>query len=132
MGIDEFERWWREREHADIVRLIGVVEASFGIGDGDVCHARACAEVSALLRRSGRQRHGCWAAHEVRTTVVEACRRTGVLDEDRDGSARLARAAGDVARVLVCGSLVPGAEELLAPFRSDLPGLPELGVARGA
>jgi hypothetical protein len=121
MDIDDFERWWRVRERADIMRMIGAVGATSGMADGEVCHARACAEVVVLLRRSGRQRLGCRAAHQVRLAVVEACRRTGVLDDDRDGAVRLARAAGDAARVLVCGSRVPSAEELLAPFRTELP-----------
>lgn len=120
MDIDDFERWWRVREHADIVRMIGAVDATPGTVDGEVCHARACAEVGALLRRSGRQRLGGRAAHQVRVAVVEACRRTGVLEEDRRGAIRLARAAGDAARVLVCGTNVPGTDELLAPFRPEI------------
>jgi len=98
MDIDDFERWWRVRERADIVRLIG-----------------------ALLRRSGRHRLGCLAAHAVRSAAIEACRRTGVLDDDRGGSVRLARAAGDAARALVCGTLLPSGDDLLAPFRAELP-----------
>lgn len=121
MDIDDFERWWREQEHADIVRMIGTVEATSRTADREVCHARACAEIGALLRWSGRQRLGCRAAHQVRLAVVEACRRTGVLDEDREGSVRLARAAGEAAQVLVCGVRLPGVVELLAPFRAELP-----------
>lgn len=121
MDIDDFERWWRVRERADIVRLIGALDAAGGVADGDVCHARACAEVGALLRRSGRHRLGCLAAHAVRSAAIEACRRTGVLDDDRGGSVRLARAAGDAARALVCGTLLPSGDDLLAPFRAELP-----------
>ena len=121
MDIDDFERWWREQEHADIVRMIGAVAATSGTADREVCHARACAEIGVLLRRSGRQRLGCRAAHRVRLAVVEACRRTGMLDEDREGSVRLARAAGDAAQVLVCELRLRGVDELLAPFRAELP-----------
>lgn len=121
MDIDDFEGWWRVRERADIVRMIGALDATAGTGDGDACHVRACAEVGVLLRRSGRHRLGCRAAHQVRLAAVEACRRTGVLDDDRAGAIRLARRAGDVARVLVCGVHPPCADELLGPFRSELP-----------
>ncbi len=121
MDIDDFERWWRVRERADIVRLIGALDATAGVADGDVCHARACAEVGAALRRTGRHRSGWAAAHAVRSAAIEACRRTGVFDEDRAGSVRLARAAGDAARALVCGTPLPSGDDLLAPFRAELP-----------
>ena len=121
MGVDEFERWWRVREHADIVRMISAMANGPGEQGRDVCHVRACAELDVVLRRSGRRRLASRVAHRLRVAVVEACRRTGVLDEDRDGAVRLARAAGDAARVLVCDPGVPCLDELLVPFRSELP-----------
>lgn len=114
MGIDDFERWWRVRERADIVRLIGALDAASGVAGGDVCHARACAEVGVALRRAGRHRTACLAAHAVRSAAIEACRRTGVLEEDHAGSVRLARA-------LLCGGRLPSGDDLLAPFRAELP-----------
>jgi len=124
MGIDEFERWWRARERADIVRMIGAVDASTPADRIDVGHVLACASLDVALRRRGRRRLGCQVAHRLRVAVLDACRRTGVLDEDRDGSVRLARAAGEVGRALVCGHPLPGVEELYHPFRSEL-ALPE-------
>ena len=121
MGVDEFERWWRVRERADIVRMIAAIDPGPAAGGCDVCHVRACAELDVVLRRSGRRRLGARAAHQLRVAVVDACRRTGVLEEDRDGVVRLARAAGDAARVLVCDSDRPCLDELLVPFRSELP-----------
>ncbi|HEU5083290.1 MAG TPA: hypothetical protein VFU14_08125 [Acidimicrobiales bacterium] len=121
MGIDDFERWWRVRERADIVRLIGALDAASGVAGGEVCHARACAELGVALRRAGRHRTACLAAHAVRSAAIEACRRTGVLDEDHAGSVRLARAAGEAARALLCGGRLPSGDDLLAPFRAELP-----------
>lgn len=120
MDIDDFERWWRVRERADIVRMIAGLEVTAG-SEREIGHLRASAEMGALLRRSGRRRLGCRAAHRVRLAVVDACRRTGVLAEDRAGVTRLARAAGEAAQVLVCGAHRPVADELLAPFRAEVP-----------
>jgi hypothetical protein len=121
MGVDEFERWWRVRERADIVRMIATLDPDRATGGCDVCHVRACAELDVVLRRSGRRRLASQVAHRLRLAVVEACRRTGVFDEDRDGAVRLARAAGDAARVLVCDAGRPCLEELLVPFRAEVP-----------
>ena len=121
MGVDEFERWWRAREHADIVRMISALDQGPADQGSDVCHVRACAELDVVLRRSGRRLAASRVAHRLRVAVVDACRRTGVLDEDRDGAVRLARAAGDAARVLLCATTLPCLEELLVPFRSELP-----------
>ena len=90
MGIDEFERWWRVRERADIVRMIAALDHDPDDGGSDVCHARACAELEVVLKRSGRHRLGWRAAHRLRVAAIDACRRTGVLDHDRDGAVRLA------------------------------------------
>jgi len=120
MGIDEFERWWRAREHADIVRMIGALDAASAGDRVDVCHVMACASLDVALRRTGRRRVGCQAAHQLRVAVLDACRRTGVLDEDREGSVRLARAAGEAARAMVCGTISRGVDELFHPFRSEL------------
>lgn len=121
MQIDDFERWWQDQERVGLERMIGAVGAAGGTADHAVCHLRACTEVRALLRRSGRQRLGCQVAHRVHVAVLDACRRTGVLESDREGSVRLARAAGEAAQVLVCQMRLPAADELLAPFRSELP-----------
>lgn len=121
MEIEDFERWWEGRERPTLERMIRTVGAAAGTADHAVCHLLACTEVRAVLRRSGRQRIGCEVAHRVHVAVLDACRRTGVLDDDREGAVRLARAAGDAARVLACGTRVRAADELLAPFRSELP-----------
>lgn len=121
MEIDDFERWWHGQDRADLERMIVTVGASSDTADHAVCHLRACTEVRLLLRRAGRQRLGCEVAHRVHVAVLDACRRTGVLESDRQGSVRLARAAGDAARVLVCQTRLPAVDELLAPFRSELP-----------
>ena len=120
MGVDDFERWWRVRERADIERMIGTVELGASAPDADVCHLLACASLDVALRRSGRRREGCRAAHRLRVAVLEACRRTGVLEEDHEGAVRLARAAGEAGRAMVCGTALPALEELLHPFRSEL------------
>lgn len=121
MDIDAFERWWRVREHADIVRMIGALGAGAAAPDRDVCHVLACAELDVVLRRSGRRRAAGRAAHRVHVAVREVCRRTGVLDEDRDGAVHLARAAGEAARAMVCDVALPCRDQLLGPFRSELP-----------
>lgn len=121
MQIDDFERWWQGQGRAGLERMIGAMDATNGTADQAVCHLRACTEVRALLRRAGRQRLGCEVTHRAHVAVLDACRRTGVLDEDKEGSVRLARAAGDAARVLVCQTRLPGIDELLAPFRPELP-----------
>ena len=107
MGVDEFERWWRAREHADIVRMISALDQGPADQGSDVCHVRACAELDVVLRRSGRRLAASRVAHRLRVAVVDAC--------------RLARAAGDAARVLLCATTLPCLEELLVPFRSELP-----------
>ncbi len=121
MDIDEFVTWWRGRERADIERMIDALPAPAAAAGDDVEHVRACAEVGVALRRAGRTRLGGRAAHRARTAVVDACRRTGVLDADRRGATRLARAAGDAALALSCRVPRPVAEELLAPFSGELP-----------
>jgi len=121
MDIDGFERWWRVREHADIVRMIGTLESGVAPPDPDVCHVLACAELDVALRRSGRHRVGSKAAHRIRVAVMDTCRRTGVLDEDRTGAVHLARAAGDAARAMVCEPPLPCLDHLFGPFRSELP-----------
>ena len=121
MGVDEFERWWRERERADIVRMMASVHHADCDDSREVCLVAACAELDVVLRRSGRRLAGSRAAHRVRRAVLDACERTGLLDEDRDGVVRLARAAGDAGRALVCEPAPPCIGELLAPFRSELP-----------
>jgi hypothetical protein len=120
MGVDEFERWWRVRERADIERMIGAVDVAASTPDADVCHVLACASLDVALRRTGRRREGCRAAHRVRVAVLDACRRTEVLETDHDGAVRLARAAGEAARAMVCGTPLPSLEELFHPFRSEL------------
>jgi hypothetical protein len=121
MGVDEFERWWRVRERADIVRMIAALDPGRSADVLDACHALACAELEVVLRRSGRQRLAGQVAHRVRMACADACRRTGVLDEDRDGAVRLARAAGDAALALLCAPDLPCVDELVAPFRSEVP-----------
>ena len=121
MQVEDFERWWQDQDRVGLERMIDTVDAADDTADHAVCHLRACTEVRALLRRSGRQRLGCQVAHRVHVAVLDACRRTGVLESDREGSVRLARAAGDVARVLVCQTRLRSVDELLAPFRSELP-----------
>lgn len=121
MQVEDFERWWQDQDRAGLERMIGAVGSAGDTADHTVCHLRACTEVRALLRRSGRQRLGCQVAHQVHVAVLEACRRTGVLQSDREGTVRLARAAGDAAQALVCHTRLPASEELLAPFRAELP-----------
>jgi hypothetical protein len=121
MGVDEFERWWQDRQRGEIERLIASLDPGTEADGPDVCFVRACAELDVALRRAGRHRVGCRAAHRLRVAVVDACRRTGVFDEDRDGSVRLARAAGAAARAMVCDRRVACLDEVLAPFRSELP-----------
>lgn len=120
MDVDDFVTWWRERERADIERMIDALDAVVGTADGEIGRLRAGAEVGALLRRSGRARLGCRAAHDCSQAAVEACARTGVLRDDRSAATRLARAAGDAARGLVLGLDHPGADELIRPFRPVL------------
>lgn len=121
MQADDFERWWQQQERVGLERMIDTVGSSHDTADHAACHLRACTEVRALLRRSGRQRLGCQVAHQVHVAVLDACRRTGVLESDREGSVRLARAAGDAAQALICQTGLRAVDELLAPFRSELP-----------
>lgn len=121
MGIDEFERWWTGQERADIERMIAAVDRVDVDQGADVCFVRACAELDVALRRAGRHRLGCRAAHRLRLAVLDAARRTGALERDRDGTVRLARAAGAAARAMVCDRRVACLDEVLAPFRAELP-----------
>ncbi len=120
MDVDDFVRWWRERERADIERMIDALDCLVGTADGGIARILACAEVGALLRRSGRSRLGCRAAHRSITAVLDCCERAGVLEENRSGATRLARAAGDAGRGLVVGLDHAGADELFRPFRPVL------------
>ena len=103
-------------ERADIERMIDLLGAEAETADGEIARLRARAEVGALLRRSGRARLGCRAARRCRRAAREACDRTGLLDQDRAGSTRLVRAAGDAAFGLVVGLATAGVDDLLRPF----------------
>lgn len=116
MDVEEFLRWWRCQNRDDIERMLAALVAETETADGEVGWWRASTEVSAALRRSGRVRQGCTAAHRASAAAMAVCTATGVRALDRDGATRLARAAGDAARVLVAGGQLPGTETLLRPF----------------
>lgn len=116
MDIEEFVRWWRSKDRTDIEGMLAALAAETETADGEVSWWRASTEVSAALRRTGRVRVGCTAAHRASCAAMAVCTSTGLRDVDRDGATRLARAAGDAARVLVAGDDLPGTETLLRPF----------------
>lgn len=116
MDVEEFVWWWQSKDRSDIERMLAALAAETETADGEVSWWRASTEVSAALRRRGQVRQGCTAAHRASAAAIDACTATGVRTIDRDGATRLARAAGDAARLLVAGVELPGTETLLRPF----------------
>lgn len=116
MDIDDFERWWRTRDRADIEWIIDAVAATTDTTDGEIERLRATREVNRLLARSGRRRLACEVSHRVRLGVLEACAASGVRDDDPAGTTLVARAAGDAARGLVAAPDSPWCQALLRPF----------------
>lgn len=116
VDVDQFEQWWNGRSRADIEAIVVALEASSATADGAVCRIRASRDIEISLRRTGRLRLGCDAAHRATLAALRACAETGVSAVDRSGTTRLARAAGDAARGLVVGDACESTETLLRPF----------------
>lgn len=97
------------------------LRAEHDTADNEVAWWRATLAVNASLRRNRRTRQAGLAAHQAANAVLDAARRCGVIDDDRDTVIAVARAASEVARALVAGH-VPGlpilaADVLSAPFQ---------------
>ena len=116
MDIDEFVQWWCGRSRADIEWMVEAIELTRETAGGTVCWIRAAHDVDVALRRAGRVRQACQAAHRATLAALDACASTGVSAVDRSAATLVARAAGDAARGLVAGEETPGAETLLRPF----------------
>lgn len=116
MDVDEFVQWWCDRTRADIESVVAALEQTRDTADGAVCWMRASQEVEVSLRRSGRVRQGCQAAHRATVAALRACASTGLSATDRSAATRVARAAGDAARGLVAGAPPASTETLLRPF----------------
>lgn len=116
MDLDEFVHWWETRERSDLEWLLDAVGPDADTADDRVGRLRALREVGRTLRRTGRRRQACRAAHEAGAAALAACDATGISSEDRDGATRLARAAGDAARAIVAGCTGATADALLRPL----------------
>jgi hypothetical protein len=105
--------------------VAAALRAEHDTADNEVAWWRATLAVNATLRRQRRTREAGLAAHDASTAVMDAARRSGLIDEDRETAITVARAAAEAARALVAGH-VPGlpllaADVLSAPFlRLDL------------
>jgi hypothetical protein len=105
--------------------VAAALRAEHDTADNEVAWWRATLAVNATLKRQRRTRQAGLAAHDASSAVMDAARRSGLIDEDRETAVVVARAAGEVARALIAGH-VPGlpllaADVLSAPFtRLDL------------
>ena len=120
VDVEDFVGWWAAQERRDIEAMIAGLAGAGGTADGEICRLRARVAVGLRLRRTGRSRVGCHAAHLAGEAALAACERTGVLRADRSGATRLARAAADAAAGLVAEEATVAVDELLAPFRPHL------------
>lgn len=116
MDVVDFESWLRGRDRADIEWLIDALAATTETPDGEVERLRATREVARRLGRAGRRREAREAQHRVHVCALAVCAGTGVLAEDRTGTVRVVRAAGDAASALVAGADAPCSELLIRPF----------------
>ena len=116
MDVDEFVQWWCGRSRADIEWMVEVLEHTRETADSTVCWMRASHDVEIALRRSGRLRQGCQAAHRATVAALDACASTGVSGANRSGATLVARAAADAARGLVAGEPTASTAVLLRPF----------------
>ena len=116
VDVDEFVQWWCGRSRADIEWMAEALESNRETADSTVCWMRAAHDVDVALRRSGRVRQGCQAAHRATVAALDACATTGVSATDRSAATRVARAAGEAARGLVAGDTSASTEVLLRPF----------------
>jgi hypothetical protein len=116
VDVDEFVQWWCARSRTDIEWMVEALELTRETAGGTVCWIRAAHDVDVTLRRAGRLRQACQAAHRATIAALDACATTGVAAADRSAATLVARAAGDAARGLVAGEQTPGAETLLRPF----------------
>lgn len=116
MDVDQFVQWLRSRSKGDLDWMLRALTDTHDTADGTVGWIRATHDVEVALRRSGRVRDACQAAHRATGAAMAACEATGLCASDRSGATRRARAAGDAALGLVAGDGSPGAETLLRPF----------------
>ncbi len=116
MDVDEFVSWWGSRDRRDLDWMVAALDATAETAGGEVGRLRGTREVATALRRIGRHQQGCRAAHRAVEAALAACEATGLRSDDRDAATRLARAAGEAARVLVADLESASANALLRPF----------------
>ena len=69
LGIDDFERWWRVRERADIVRLVGALDPPSGAA-GEA-PAAALRDAKRSLMKQGFPSPYYWAPFQMFTVVLD-------------------------------------------------------------
>jgi len=109
----------------EILRIADDLRADLDSADGEVAWWRATIVVSGTLRRHHLTRQAGIAAHAATSAVVDAAKGAGIDHDRRDDVTAVARAAAEVARVLVAGGEVnlPAsvAETLLHPWHDVVP-----------
>lgn len=116
MDVDDFVHWWRSRDRHDLEAIATALEAQRETAEGEVGRLRAVRDISVLLRRAGRARLGCEAAHRASVAAMSACTAAGVYDTDRRRAILLSRAAGDAALGLAAGERTASIDTVLRPF----------------
>ena len=119
MELERFLEWLGSIPAGDLARLIEGAAHDADDAGALVDHARATVSVRARLARGGRRRDACLAWQRAGEAVLAACARAGLLEQDRTGCTRLARAAADAAQAMACGD-AGATRELLRPFRGEL------------
>jgi hypothetical protein len=110
---------------SDISRIAADLRTDLETADGEVAWWRATIAVSGALRRERLTRVAGLAAHHAAAAVVAAAQRAGFEEERWGEVTAVARAAAEVARVLVASAeeAVPHAvqEPLLHPWHELVP-----------
>jgi len=97
---DAFAERLSELTGPDIIALAASLRHELDTADGEVSWWRATITIGANLKRHHRSREAGLAAHRASTAVMRAAERAGGA-VDRDDVTIVARAAAEVARVLV-------------------------------
>ena len=103
MDSTEFTQRLEHLSAEEISAVAAQLRAEHDTADGEVAWWRATIAVSGALRRHRRTRVASVAAHRAAAAVVGAASVAGRGDDRRNDVTAVARAAAEVARVLVVG-----------------------------
>lgn len=104
MTVDEFTHHLTDLDGERISAIATALRSELDTAEGEVAWWRATIAVSGTLRRHHLTREASLAAHAASTALVSAAERAGTNSRD---VTTVARAAAEVARVLVAGRPVP-------------------------